>query len=323
MWSSKRNLIILIFIIILLIVVVLQHKCTGDTHRLEPMTEADTVSMVVRDLMQPVDTMVIQPVVEVEKEQETDKRTKRKPIVPVDTKAQEMTDDVKDDEVTPLPEVTPVSDVKKAENKPETPETPTDVDEGDVHEESVPKEMKAWNRHFYLKTNAIGWGMGITNLAFEMDLAKHWSFTLPVYYAAWNYFDSTVKFRTFAVQPEVRYWFSEENQGLFTGAHIGMAYYNVAWGGDYRYQDHNRNTPAIGGGLSVGYRKPLGKSQRWKVEVSLGVGVYPLHYDKFHNTTDSKDGLMVDSQQKTYWGIDQASVSFAYTLDFKRKGGKR
>ena len=229
-------------------------------------------------------------------------------------------DDIKEDEVTSTPEVTPVIEVKKTEEKADL---PTDVDEENVYEESVPKVMKAWDRHYYLKTNAIGWGMGITNLAVEMDLAKHWSITLPVYYAAWNYFDTTVKFRTFAVQPEVRYWFSEENQGLFAGAHVGLAYYNVAWGGDYRYQDHNRNTPAFGGGLSVGYRKALGKSQRWKLEFSLGVGVYPLHYDKFQNKPDYKDGLMVDSKKKTYWGVDQASVSFAYTLDFKRKGGKQ
>lgn len=320
MRKDKTNLILFLFIVLVLIVVLLQNKCTDDTTRLDTKTGVDVVNDIVREPIQPVDTLVVEPTVEVEEEDGKDKKPKRKTVVPVDTKPQVIPDDIKEDEVTSTPEVTPVIEVKKTEEKADL---PTDVDEGNAHEESSLKDVQAWNRHYYLKTNAIGWGMGIANFAFEMDLAKHWSFTLPVYYAAWNYFDSTVKFRTFAVQPEVRYWFSEENQGLFTGAHIGLAYYNVAWGGDYRYQDHNRHTPAIGGGLSVGYRMPLGKSQRWKVEFSLGVGVYPLHYDKFHNTPDYKDGLMVDSQKKTYWGIDQASVSFAYTLDFKRKGGKQ
>jgi len=32
---------------------------------------------------------------------------------------------------------------------------------------------------------------------------------------------------------------------------------------------------------------------------------------------------MTESIKKTYWGIDQAAVSLAYTFDLKMKGGKR
>jgi hypothetical protein len=174
-----------------------------------------------------------------------------------------------------------------------------------------------------LKTNAIGLGMGIANVAAEIDLAKHWSFSLPIYYSAWNYFKSTIKFRTLAVQPEFRYWLSKYNDGFFAGAHVGLAYYNFAFDGDYRYQDHNRKTPALGGGVNVGYRLPISKNHRWRVEFLLGAGVYLLHYDKFHNTPNTKDGLMVESIKKTYWGIDQAAVSFSYTFDLKKRGGKR
>ena len=184
-------------------------------------------------------------------------------------------------------------------------------------------EVKSWNRKLYLKTNAIGLGMGIANVAAEIDLAKHWSFSLPIYYSAWDYFKSTIKFRTLAVQPEFRYWLKEENEGFFTGAHVGLAYYNFAFDGDYRYQDHNRETPALGGGVSIGYRLPISKNNRWHVEFSLGAGVYSRHYDKFHNTPNTKDGLRIESIKKTYWGIDQAAVSFSYSFDLKKKGGKR
>ena len=43
----------------------------------------------------------------------------------------------------------------------------------------------------------------------------------------------------------------------------------------------------------------------------------------FHNTPRTKDGLMRESIKKTYWGIDQATVSFSYSFDLKKKGGKR
>lgn len=187
----------------------------------------------------------------------------------------------------------------------------------------VVPEMEEWARKLHVKTNAIGLGMGIANVAAEIDLAKHWSFTLPVYYSAWDYFKTTIKFRTFSVQPEFRYWLSENNDGFFAGAHFGLAYYNFAFDGDYRYQDHNRETPSIGGGVSVGYRLPISRNNRWWVEFSLGAGVYSRHYDKFHNTPNTKDGLMIESIKKTYWGIDQAAVSFSYSFDLKKKGGKR
>ena len=137
----------------------------------------------------------------------------------------------------------------------------------------VPQAIEAWTPKLYIKTNAIALGMAIANIAGEVDLAKHWSFTLPIYYSAWDYFKTTVKFRTFAVQPEFRYWPSAENNGFFTGAHFGLAYYNFAFDGAYRFQDHNRNTPSIGGGISVGYRLPISKSSPWQVEFSVGAGV--------------------------------------------------
>ena len=183
--------------------------------------------------------------------------------------------------------------------------------------------VEEWTRKLHLKTNLIGLGMAIANVAVEIDLAKNWSFSLPVYYSAWNYFKSTIKFRTFAVQPELRYWLSEYNDGFFAGAHFGLAYYNFALDGDYRYQDHNRETPSLGGGVNIGYRLPISRNNRWQMEFALGAGVYSRHYDKFHNTPTTKDGLMIENIKKTYWGIDQAAISFSYAFDLKKKGGKQ
>ena len=193
----------------------------------------------------------------------------------------------------------------------------------DDKSEEVPAVVEEidWSKHLYVKTNIIGLAAGVTNLAFEADLAPHWSFQLPMYYCAWNFFDSRTKFRTFTAQPELRYWFSPRNDGFFTGAHFGLSYYNVALGGDYRYQDHNMETPALGGGLSLGYRTPISGGSKWKIEFALGAGGYSISYDRFHNTPDVKEGLMVDSIKSTYWGIDHASISLVYSFNQKKKGG--
>ena len=184
-------------------------------------------------------------------------------------------------------------------------------------------EVERWEPRWYLKTNAIGLGMAISNAAVEVDLARHWSVVLPIYYSAWNYFKTTIKFRTLAIQPELRYWFSGDNAGFFAGAHFGLAYYNFAFDGGYRYQDHAGNTPAIGGGVSIGYRMPISKNERWHMEFALGAGVYANRYDIFHNPPCTKEGLMVESIKKPYWGIDQAAISFAYSFDIEKRGGGR
>lgn len=222
-------------------------------------------------------------------------------------------------ELTPIQEHVIIPDTIKSEPEPEVEEIVPDTT---AIIETILPEVEGWSRKLHLKTNATGLGMAIANVAAEVDLEKHWSFTLPVYYSTWNYVKSTIKLRTFSIQPELRYWPSEENDGFFAGAHFGLAYYNFAFDGDYRYQDHRRETPAVGGGVNAGYRLPISKNHRWSVELSLGAGVYYLHYDKFHNTPNTKDGLMIESIKKTYWGIDQIAVSFSYSLNVKKKGDR-
>ena len=176
-----------------------------------------------------------------------------------------------------------------------------------------------------VKTNAVHWAAaGTLNAGLEIGLGKQTTLELMGDYNPWTLNkEENKKLKFWSVMPEFRYWLSEENDGFFAGAHFGLAYYNFAFDGDYRYQDHNRETPAIGGGVSIGYRLPISKNNRWRVEFSLGAGVYSNHYDKFHNTPRTKDGLMIESIKKTYWGIDQAAVSFSYSFDLKKKGGKR
>lgn len=185
---------------------------------------------------------------------------------------------------------------------------------------TVEDPAEEWCPKLHVKTNAIGWGMLISNVAVEADVANHWSVSLPIYYSALNYFTSTVKFRTFTVQPEARYWFNPENTGLFVGAHFGMSFYNVAVNSSKRVQDHNGNSPALGGGLSVGYRIPLSKNKRWNVEFVAGAGAYSQHYDEFIN---EPNGLELRTKKGTYIGLDNIAVTFSYAFDLKKKGGRK
>lgn len=193
-----------------------------------------------------------------------------------------------------------------------------------VEEEVVVVEepVDDWYRKMYIKTNAPAWAMLWQNLAVEFDLAKHWSFALPVYWSPYNYGKQTIKFRTLAFVPEFRWWPKADNTGFFLNAHFGLAYYNFAANGDYRYQDHDGKTPAIGGGIGLGYRFYFCRNHHWSMEVALGAGVYKLDYDKFLNTGSTKHGYLVDRVKKTFYGIDQAALTFSYSFGLRKKVNK-
>lgn len=185
------------------------------------------------------------------------------------------------------------------------------------------KAQDKYPSNLHIKTNVAAFATAITNIAVEVELLPHYSLNLPVYYSAWDYFKSTIKFRTLHIQPEIRQWFNENNVGFFLGAHFGLGYYNVVLDGESRYQDHNRETPAIGGGLALGFRTPISADNRWHIEFSFGGGVYKLHYDIFRNTPDTYKGLKTGEVKKTYAGPDQAAISVSYLLPEWKKGGRK
>lgn len=170
-----------------------------------------------------------------------------------------------------------------------------------------------------VKTNAVGLSMMMANAGVEIDVHPKLSVNIPIYYSGINYFTQTVKFRFLGFQPELRYWPGPKRR-LYAGFHLGVAYYNFAWGKEWRYQDKGGKTPTWGGGLGVGYRLPLDKGERWNVEFTIGAGLYDLNYDRFYNVPN---GALESSDRKLFIGLDNVAVSFSYSFDMKKKGGDR
>ena len=245
---------------------------------------------------------------------------KREPTPPQVPAATE--EPVKEQPAEPEPEQQPAPTTVQ-EPVMEQPATTQTITEQQPAEQPAPQTQpapqaspKEWTRHLYLKTNAVGWALSAANLAVEIDLARHWSFALPVYYSGVDYFKSDLKFRIFAIQPEFRYWFRADNRGWFLGGHFGMAYYNFALQGKWRIQDHNGSSPSFGGGISAGYRMPISRSGRWAVEFSVGGGVYSADYDKFYN---KHNGAVGERVRKTFVGVDNVGVSFSYMFNLKKR----
>lgn len=164
-----------------------------------------------------------------------------------------------------------------------------------------------------VKTNTLGLGLLMANMGVEINISRHLSFHVPVYYSGID-ISETVKFRTLAAQPELR-WHFTPSDGFFIGAHASAAYFNMAFGGDRRYQDHLGETPLIGGGLSLGYRLRFAEGSHWGMEFVVGAGACRLEYDRFVN---GRNGLYIDTVDKTYIGPDNAAISVFYEFGLGR-----
>ena len=190
-----------------------------------------------------------------------------------------------------------------------------------------PQQKSDWSRKLTIKTNLIGDAFLMANLALEIDIIKNLSFALPVYWSGWDYAGiHTLKFRTFMIQPEFRYYIPKTN-GLYVGAHFGVGHWNFALGDHapmlglddldgWRYQDHKGESPAIGGGLSLGYALQFKKNPNWGMEFAIGGGVYDAKYDVFYN--EENGPYHERGARTTYIGVDNVSVSFTYKFDLRR-----
>ena len=172
--------------------------------------------------------------------------------------------------------------------------------------------LKSW----HIETNALEWSLLIANIGIERDIDCHWSAILSAHYSAMNYMTSTRKFRTFIIRPEARYWLAEGHHGMFIEGHLQMASYNFALSGwKYRIQDADGKTPALGGGLGIGYRLPVGKSNHWALQAQVGIGVYHLKYNRFENRIN---GSLIDTRSRTWWGVDNVAISVVYNFNTQK-----
>lgn len=162
-------------------------------------------------------------------------------------------------------------------------------------------ELSRWG----IKTNLPAWALVVANLAAEYRFADHWSVELPLYYSCWIT-ARTYRFRTFAVQPSLRYWLAPEWKGHFFGLHLTGGSFNISTDTKTRYQDVNG---MYGVGIDYGYAFRL--SERWGLELNLGAGLVHTRYNAYYNIDN---GARFDTRTKNYWGVTRCGISIIYRI---------
>jgi len=165
------------------------------------------------------------------------------------------------------------------------------------------------DKFWAIKTNLAQLGIGIANLGVEIPIGNHFSIDIPFTFSPYTVSNSW-RMRTLSLQPEFRWWLNKQMQGHFLGLHGQVAYYNVSWNNEDRYQDKNGDTPLWGGGISYGYAVPF--SKHWGMEFTLGGGYSRLVYDVFYNV---ENGAKYTTETKNYWGITRAGITLIYKFN--------
>ena len=181
------------------------------------------------------------------------------------------------------------------------------------------QDLTPFSQQLLVKTNAIGWALLIGNIAAEVPLNSSLSLNIPFYYSGANLFSNSTKFRMVGTMPELRYNFGRQ-KAFFIGAHGAIAWYNFAFGGEYRIQDAGGNHPALGGGISLGYRIRLLKKIPLGMEITAGAGVYHLKYDKFFN--EPNGAYWQKGISKTSLLPESFTISLFYAFNIKRGGAR-
>ena len=164
-----------------------------------------------------------------------------------------------------------------------------------------------------IKINGLEAAALIANIGMELRLTPRLSLDVIGHYSPYDYFNHARKVRVMAIQPELRYWWGEPLvKGHFIGIHVPIAGFNVQLNDKYRYQDPNHALWGVG--ISYGYAMPLGKSSRWGVEFTIGVGYMDITYDTYDGGCN---GRYLNTKTKNYFGPTRLGIDFSYRFDIK------
>ena len=166
-----------------------------------------------------------------------------------------------------------------------------------------------------IKTNIIYDFLATVNVGAEFRIANKVTLDLPININAWEK-SYNMKLKHFLIQPEFRYWLSEEFDRHFFGAHA--LYLNYDWANIklpfeiYPELNDNRRRKGNGYGLGVSYGYHWFLTPQFRLEWSIGLGYAYMKYDTYACATceevETKDG------GKHYFGPTKIGISFIYML---------
>ena len=159
------------------------------------------------------------------------------------------------------------------------------------------------------------WATTTPNIGLETSVGKKHTAQVFVGFNPWKQSGGDQSsLRHWLVMPEYRYWFCQNFNGWFLGAHAMGGQFNAGgvklpFGMFKDLRDHRYEGWYVGGGVTAGYQWPL--SKHWNLETSIGIGYDYIQYDKFKC---GNCGEKQKSSHDNYVGPSKAALSLIYML---------
>lgn len=174
----------------------------------------------------------------------------------------------------------------------------------------------AKGQDFALKSNILDDIALDINIGAEIGLAPKWTLDVPFSFNGWK-LSHDRRWKHWAVQPGVRYWFCDRFAGHFVGAHTHGGQYNIGGfdgkvnflGTDFRkLKDYRFQGWFVGAGVSYGYAWILGK--HWNAEAEIGIGYSYTRYDQFKCEGCGK--RLKTNKPHNYVGLTKLALNIVY-----------
>jgi|GEM_PF-5604402 len=171
------------------------------------------------------------------------------------------------------------------------------------------------NGRWAFKTNIAGLAIGSVNVAGETIISEGNGLPMTIHasvsYNGLKYYTGNSKLRHIAIQPEFRIWLQEEAfQGLFVGANLNYAYYNVGYIGIGKsLKDNYYQGQLYGLGVAAGYQLDI--TDNIGVEASFGLGYANMRHDVYKKYRYTAKPVF---ETRNYIGPNKFSISFVYKI---------
>lgn len=167
-----------------------------------------------------------------------------------------------------------------------------------------------------IKSNVLADVLMSPNLGLEIGLDTKWTLGLTGQFNSWT-ISNDRRWKHWALQSEVRYWFCDRFSGHFIGAHVHGGQYNIGGfngkvnflGTDTRKLKNTRYQGwFVGAGVAYGYAWIL--NRYWNLEAELGFGYSYTRYDRFRCMGCGKN--IETDKSHHYVGPTKAAVNLVY-----------
>ncbi len=167
-----------------------------------------------------------------------------------------------------------------------------------------------------VKSNLLSDAFLNPNMGLEVGLAPKWTLEVTGEFNGWT-LSHDRRWKHWAAQPEIRYWFCDRFSGHFIGAHVHGGQYNMGgfngrynlFGTDARkLKDTRYQGWFVGAGIAYGYAWIL--SRHWNLEAEFGFGYSYTRYDRFE--CEGCGEKIEDDKPHHYVGPTRAAINLVY-----------